>query len=114
MSAEVLDLSLTQGDTFSIRLDIRKPDGSADDLTGYGVRGYLKNKYSDTTPLLDLTPTVHDAAGGKIDITISSALTAALPVTEGVYDVEKYLINDTTKVDKVLAGKIRINPEVTA
>jgi len=114
MSAELVDLSITQGDTFSIRIEIRKSDGSADNLTGYGVRGYLKNKYSDVTALLDLSPTVHDATAGQIDIDISPALTATLPVTQGVYDIEKYLLNDATVVDKILTGKILINPEVTA
>tara|TARA_Y100000310_G_C20183384_1_gene579218 strand:- start:24 stop:368 length:345 start_codon:yes stop_codon:yes gene_type:complete len=113
MSAELVDLSITQGDTFSIRLEVRKPDGSANDLTGYGVRGYLKNKYSDATPLLDLSPTVYNAVGGQIDVFVSSATTAALPITEGIYDIEKYLLNDTTVVDKILTGKILIHPEAT-
>ena len=114
MSAELVDLSITQGSSFSIRLEIRSSEGAAEDLTGYGVRGYVKNKYSDETPLLDLSPTISNAAGGQIDINILPSVTAALPVTEGIYDIEKYLLSDSSEITKVLAGKMRINPEVTA
>ena len=113
MSAELVDLSITQGSSFSIRLEVRDPEGSPDDLTGYGVRGYLKNKYADETPLLDLNPFVSDATEGQIDINVSSSVTATLPITQGVYDIEKYLLSDTTVVDKVLTGKILIHPEAT-
>ena len=113
MSAELVDLSITQGSSFSIRLEIKDSEGDAENLTGYGVRGYLKNKYSDTTPLLDLSPTISDATGGQIDINVSASVTAALPITQGVFDVEKYLLSDASVVSKIIVGKILINPEVT-
>jgi hypothetical protein len=113
MSAELVDLSITQGSSFSIRLEIRNNDGTAEDLTGYGVRGYLKNKYTDTTPLLDLSPVISDATGGQVDINVSASVTAALPITQGIYDIEKYLLSDATVVSKIIVGKILINPEVT-
>jgi len=114
MSAELVDLSITQGSSFSIRLEIRDSAGVAINLTGYGVRGYLKNKYTDATPLLDLSPTISDAAGGQIDINVPADITAALPITQGIYDIEKYLLSDATIVSKIIVGKILINPEVTA
>jgi hypothetical protein len=113
MSAELVDLSITQGSSFSIRLEIRDAQGTAEDLTGYGVRGHLKNKYSDVTPLLDLSPTISNAAGGQVDINVSASVTTTLPITQGVYDIEKYLLSDTSIVTKIISGKILINPEVT-
>jgi len=114
MSAELVNLSMTQGSSFSIRLEIKDSEGVPENLIAYGVRGYLKNKYSDATPLLDLSPTISNPTGGQIDINVSASITAALPITEGVYDIEKYLLSDTSDVTKVLKGKILINPEVTA
>ena len=100
MSAELVDLSITQGSSFSIRLEIRDDEGAAVNLTGYAVRGYLKNKYSDTTPLLDLSPVISDATGGQIDINVSANVTADLPITQGVYDVEKYKLTDTSAIGR--------------
>ena len=111
--AENVDLSITQGATFSIRIEVKDGNNVADNLTGYGVRGYVKNKYSDTTALLDLSPTVYNATSGQIDIDITSTASAALPVTEAVYDVEKYLLSDTSNITKIIKGKMLVNPEVT-
>jgi|10_taG_2_1085330.scaffolds.fasta_scaffold01174_2 hypothetical protein len=113
MSAIAVNLSITQGDTFSIRLEIRDSEGEADDLTLYGIRGSVKNKYSDTTALLDLSPTIFNATLGQVDIDVPSTLTENLPITEAVYDVEKYLLTDNSIVFKIIKGKMSISPEVT-
>ena len=43
------DLNVTQGSTFNVRLTTKDSNGSALNLSGYGVSGYIRNKYSDTT-----------------------------------------------------------------
>lgn len=113
MSAVVTDLSLTQGSLFSIRIALTDVNGVVQDLTNYGIRGAVKNRYSDTTPLVSFIPVIFDATGGLIDISFLPSATKDLPVTEAVYDVEKYLLSDAESVEKVLAGKFIINPEVT-
>ena len=113
MSAIAVNLSITQGDVFSIRIEIKDSEGEADDLTLYGVRGFVKNKYSDTTALLDLSPTISNATSGLVDIDIPSSITEDLPITEAVYDVEKYLLTDNSIVSKIIKGKMSIDPEVT-
>ena len=111
------NLHITQGSSFSIRLTLQDSEGSAFDLTAYIVSGNVRHRYSSSNILLDLNPTIvsggsPDAIGsGFIDINLSSVQTAALPVTEAVYDIERTAADGV--VNKVLQGKVKVYPEVT-
>ena len=106
------DLNITQGTSFTIRLVAQDTSGNVIDLTNWNVRGYAKIKYSEANLLVDLNPQkVSPHTNGFIDIQISAATTATLPVTEGVYDIEIY--DSSGYVDKVVAGYIRVYPETT-
>ena len=126
------DLNITQGSTFNVRLTTKDSNGSALNLSGYGVSGYIRNKYSDTTYLLDMDPTIvsghsvdHDPNdvlktdaihSGLIDVNLSATGTAALPITQAIYDIEVYLNPknmNTSSVFKILHGKANIHPEST-
>jgi hypothetical protein len=113
MSAVVVDLPLTQGSLFQIRIALTDDFGNPQDLTGYGIRGAVKNRYSDATALITFTPVIFDATGGVVDIDILPSQSKILPVTEAVYDIEKYLLIDAENVVKIVKGKFLINPEVT-
>jgi hypothetical protein len=114
MSAEVVDLPLTQGSLFQIRIALTDDFGSPQDLTNYGIRGAVKNRYSDESPLLAFSPVIVDPpTDGLIDIDILPSASELLPITEAVYDIEKYLLADVESVEKILIGKFLINPEVT-
>jgi len=117
------NLDIIQGSTFSAQLTIKDSSGSRVDLTDYSVRGHLKYNYGTGVSLMDLSPTVnigatlnpatstYTAASGVIDVKLTAAQTATLPVIMGVYDIETY--NNDGEVNKVLDGKARIHPEVT-
>ena len=113
--AAIYDFNLTQGDQFDARITVTDTNGSMN-LSGYAARGYVKNKYSDTGVLLDLSPTVVSGdlgalyASGYIDIAVSGALIQPLPVTQGVFDIEIY---KGGYVKKVAIGNANISPEVT-
>ena len=126
------DLNITQGSTFNVRLTTKDSNGSALNLSGYSVSGYIRNKYSDNTYLLDMDPTIvsgHAAAhdpndplktdaiwSGLIDVNIAATGTAALPINQSIYDIEVYLNPNnmnTTSVFKILHGKANIHPEST-
>jgi len=113
MSAEVIDIPLTQGSLFQIRVTLTDDFGDPQDLTGYGIRGAVKNRYSDENALITFVPIIVDATGGLIDIDILPSASETLPVTEAVYDIEKYLLSDAENVEKIVKGKFLINPEVT-
>ena len=106
------DLNITQGTSFTVRLVAQDTNGNAIDLSYWNVRGYAKVKFSESNLLVDLNPQkVSPNSDGLIDIQLSAATTATLPVTEGVYDVEIY--DSSGYVDKIIAGYIRIYPETT-
>lgn len=114
MSGENVDLSVTQGSSFEIRISCFDINNDPVDLTNYAVRGVVKRQYSDTEILLNLNPIVHDASNGLVDILLTPYQTRTLPVTEAVYDVEKYDLSGTGYVEKIIKGELIINPEITS
>jgi len=110
------NLDIIQGSTFSAQLSIKNSDGTSVDLTSYNVRGHLKYNYGTGVALIDLAPVINTTApltavSGVIDVKLTAAQTATLPVIMGVYDIETY--NNDGEVNKVLDGKAKIHPEVT-
>ena len=120
--ATTADLNIVQGGTYSARIAVTDTTGGAINLSGYTTRGFAKHRYGDTGKLIDLDPDVVSGSGtltwltalksGLIDIDLTATQTAALPVVQGVYDVEMY--NATGTVTRILQGKINISPEVTS
>jgi hypothetical protein len=119
--ASSYNFSVAQGAELNTRLTITN-DSTPVNLSGYLVRGVVKHKYGDTGSLVDLDPTIVTGttgslySSGYVDIYLSGSQTAALPVAEAVYDIERYVTGATgqeTAVIKMLNGKFTINPEVT-
>ena len=119
--ASSYNFSITQGSELNTRLTITN-DSTPVNLSGYLVRGVVKHKYGDSSALVDLTPTIVTGttgslyASGFVDIYLSGSQTAALPVAEAKYDIERYVTGSEgqeTAVVKMLNGKFTINPEVT-
>lgn len=106
------DISLTQGEDYSLTAELKNSDGSLIDLSGYNVRGKVKYNYGSDTYLLDLNPSVYSAASGIITVNLNASQTASLPITVAFYDIERYTSGDN-QVSKVLNGKFIICPEVT-
>tara|TARA_Y100000310_G_C20157155_1_gene567372 strand:+ start:161 stop:547 length:387 start_codon:yes stop_codon:yes gene_type:complete len=122
------DLNIVQGSSFNIRLSTKDSNANALNLSGYHVSGYIRNKYSDALGLLDLDPAIvsgqsvptddsnweNDAIfSGLIDVNLTALETAALPITQALYDIEIYIDNAETSVFKILNGKANIHPEAT-
>lgn len=116
MSAEIVDLDIIRGSSFHIRIAITDINSDVVDLTGYEVRGAVKNKYSDpnTDILINLDPIVYDATNGLVDVLLTDAQTALLPITEALYDVEKFPISGVGNTEKIMKGKFLIHPEITS
>jgi len=116
--AAIYDFNITQGSQFDIRLTVKDSNGDPLNLSGYNSRGYLKHRYSDTGAILDLSPAIVSGsapdylttASGLIDVSLLASQTSALPVVQGVYDIEIY---SSTYVDKVIKGVVNVHPEVT-
>jgi len=115
------NFSIKQGSEFNVRLTITELSVPIN-LSGFLVRAKVKHRYGDTGTLVDLKPTVVSGTSGAlypsgyVDMYLSGSETAALPVAEAVYDLERYVTGSElseTSVIKMLAGKFTINPEVT-
>ena len=113
--ASTYNLSISQGETYYIRLNAKDSSGSRINLSGYTARGVIKYRYGSTGFLLDLDPDVVSGTngnlltGGYIDVALTPAQTSNLPVGQFVYDVE---ISGGSSVFRVVQGKAVVNPEV--
>jgi heat shock protein HspQ len=106
------DISLTQGENYSLTARLKNTDGSYMNLSGYYVRGKARYSYGYTGVVVDLDPQIYSVTGGIIEVELTSSQTSSLPVGFLVYDIEKYTSGDAN-VSKVLNGKIIVCPEVT-
>ena len=120
--ATVYNFSATQGSQLSVRLNVKDASGNAIDLSGYGARGVVKYRYSSDNYLVDLDPTIVAGTTGSayqsglIDVYLSGATTSGMPIGDFVYDIEKYpsgASNTEGAVDKILAGRFLVYPQVT-
>jgi len=118
MPAQEFDLRIDRNTTFTLVATV-SANGSPMDLTGYAVRSEM-NGSTDYIPggNFDFSPTITDAAGGEITITMTTVQTATLSNTEAVTKQNKplwdLLIDDQSgQVDKILEGRVSIEETQT-
>jgi hypothetical protein len=108
------NISTYQGDFLQLTLNLKDSNGAALNLSGYGVRGQVRASYGSTGVLLDLNPVITSNVSGSIAININSYISADLPVSDHVYDIERYPSGVLTGNSiKLIRGKFSILPEVT-
>ena len=104
-----------QGDYIQLTLNLKDSNGTAVNLSGYGVRGQVRASYGATGVLLDLNPTISgNGLSGIVSININSYISADIPVSDHIYDIERYPSGILTGNSiKLMRGKFTILPEVT-
>jgi hypothetical protein len=103
-----------QGDYIQLTLNLKDSNGTALNLSGYGVRGQVRASYGSTGVLLDLNPTITNELSGTMAININSYISADIPISDHVYDIERYPSGILTGNSiKLMRGKFSILPEVT-
>jgi hypothetical protein len=105
------DLSMGQGSDFSLSLNLTGSNGAPINLSGYNISGYIKNYFSDTGFLLNISPSIVNAASGLINIYIPAAQTINLPINMGRYSIG---ISNGFSTSNVLYGKVFTYPSVFA
>lgn len=112
LTSSTFDFDITRGSSLNLRFVVQASDGTAENLTGYNVRGSVRRNYSNTGVLLDLNPVLHPSyVSGYVDVTgINGAATASLPITIGVYDIEVY---SGAFITKIVRGYTSIYSEAT-
>jgi hypothetical protein len=103
-----------QGDYIQLTLNLKDSNGTALNLSGYQVRGQVRSSYGSTGVLLDLNPTITNVLSGTMAININSYISADIPISDHVYDIERYPSGILTGNSiKLMRGKFSILPEVT-
>ena len=103
-----------QGDYIQLTLNLKDSSGIALNLSGYEVRGQVRASYGSTGVLLDLNPTITNELSGLMAININSYISADIPISDHVYDIERYPSGILTGNSiKLMRGKFSILPEVT-
>jgi hypothetical protein len=104
------NLSINQGSSFSESLNYVDNLGNPVNLTGFFLRGTLRESYYSISAL-GLTSDFVNAANGQISISLNSEETTFLDSKRYVYDVEAYLSGNT--VIRLFEGIVTVNPGVS-
>lgn len=113
------DLLVEQGATFTLPFRLKdKLSGEPINLTGYNGVGHIKRRVTDDVPTGTFIVTIVDPIAGTGLIHMPAEATAVLPAgndyhapaSQYVYDIK--LVSATNTI-RLLAGKLRVSPEVT-
>ena len=112
------DFTIDQGADIALDLELVEVDGSVKDLTGHSVTAKLKRNFSsDSDDTLDFTAVIASPpASGHVVLSLTNAQTDTLSARgRYIYDVELSYQDSsgTTLIERILEGKIKVNPSVT-
>ena len=110
MAAGKYNLLIEQGSTFKKIIKLKSADNVPTNLTGAVITAYLKNRLSDSTPIVAFTVVLEDALLGKFSINLTAVQTDALTFKTGVYDIE---VNIGGIITRVLEGNVVLSKGVT-
>jgi len=122
VTAATWNLTIEQGATFYMPVQLSTGGAVADggtpvDLTGCEVRMMIRKRLADAIPVLSLTTvgpagiTITSAVNGQFVVQIEEAVTAALTMASGVYDLEVETAGGFVR--RYLQGKVKVSKEVT-
>lgn len=105
------NLTIDQGSTFSVEIDVTDSSGDPLNLDGYTVAGQIRKTYSSSTSI-NFTASVYSAIGGTVKIELSATTTNAMKAGRYVYDVE---ITQTSSGDitRIVERQLEVKPGVT-
>lgn len=109
--AVVSNLSIDQGTTYTVTIEVTDNTGSARDLTGYTARSQMRRSYY-TTSNTAFTVDINNPGEGEIDMSLTATQTSSLKPGRYVYDVE-LVANATLSVERIVEGIITVYPEAT-
>jgi len=109
------DLEINRGSSYSVSITATNSDGTALNLSGYNLRGYLRPYYSATGYHV-FSGIISSEISGISTLSLTSIQTANLPIGYMVYDVEVYTTGISgvdNNVTKILKGYAKVYPETT-
>ena len=112
------DFTIDQGSDLALKLELVNTDGSTKDLSGYSAAAKMKKNFnSPADDTVEFNAVISaPPESGVVSLSLTNLQTDELS-TRGryVYDVEiSYTDSDGNNVvERVLEGKIKVNPSVT-
>ena len=113
MSAATTNLIIDQGATWEITFTYKNSNGTPINLTGYTAALQLRTSYDASSAALSLSSgsgIVLGGTAGTIAVTATATQTGALTAGEYVYDLE---VTSSSKVTRLVQGRITVTPQVT-
>jgi hypothetical protein len=112
MAAGVYNISIEQGSTWQLKLEIDSQVGVDKNMTGYTVASKIGKSYYDPAPI-SLSVAWVIQVEGIFRISLSAAQTAALdPAHEYVYDVE--ITDSAGVVTRMIQGRATVSAGITS
>ena len=112
MAAGVYNISIEQGSTWELRMEIDSQADTDKNMTGYTVASKIGKSYYDTSPVSMYFQYIVQSSG-IFKILLTAAQTAALdPAHEYVYDVE--ITDSAGVVTRMIQGRATISPGITS
>jgi len=114
--AEYEKFTIDQGSDIAIQLELVDQNNNKKNLTSYSAAAKMKRSFnSDSSDTTSFSAAVTDATDGILTLSLTNSQTSALKVGSYVYDVEISFVDSSsnTIIERVLEGKIRVNPNVT-
>ena len=112
MAAGIYNLSIEQGSSWQLQMDVDATAGTDMDITGHTFASKLAKSHYDDAPV-SMTSTIINATTGTFKLTLSAAETAALdPGIEYIYDVA--MTSPTGLVTRLIQGRATISAGVTS
>jgi hypothetical protein len=116
--ADVFDMRIDQGATYSVTVTWADSTGTPISLSGYSARLQVRRRYADQdagiTPLVSLTSGSGLTLGGgagTVAVVISAATTQAIPAGTYVYDLEVESAGGV--VTRLIQGPCYVSAEVS-
>jgi hypothetical protein len=107
--AQIQNIYIDQGTTFSLSLVVNDQSGDPKDLSDYTAAAQMRKSYYTNTSI-NFTTEVSLPLDGEVTISLTAAQTSAIKAGRYVYDIE---ITGEDETLRVLEGIVVINPEVT-
>jgi hypothetical protein len=107
--AQIQNIYIDQGTTFSLSLVVNDQSGDLKDLTDYTAAAQMRRSYYTNTAI-SFTAEITLPEDGEVTISLTALQTSAIKAGRYVYDIE---ITGDGETLRVLEGIVVINPEVT-
>jgi hypothetical protein len=107
--AQVQNIYIDQGTTFSFTIAVADQFGDPKDLTDYVAASQMRKSFYTNTSI-DFIAEISSPLDGEVTISLTAEETSNIKAGRYVYDIE---ITNEEETLRVLEGIVVVNPEVT-